>query len=344
MPYTDSTMPPSAPRRDDRTFGGRAASVSKRLVRVRQARSARSGRCQDPSAATIPSSRKTGTAMVTVPEKNSASLRATPSSATRARSRRSLPRLRQGGEDLVLHVRGRVGEQHARQGAGMQRRGCPGLASDAQGLVRLHLVEATVVVPTRRAITAVSPVSARRASQDGVRDADELLARDRRPARDAQPRTRPDSQHRPAPRTRIRSGSAGSDRPSTGACPGPAQLVRADLAPVSDREEHPQAAREGTVLGGFFRWAVTAVIIEPDLSGRKDRRAAVAVGAGRRRHQRHTVGDTAVVRITAVRLQRLLVPLDPPFAAAWDPEPRTRLRRDHRPGRDGRGRRRHRVG
>ncbi len=34
------------------------------------------------------------------------------------------------------------------------------------------------------------------------------------------------------------------------------------------------------------------------------------------------VGDTAVVRITAVRLQRLVVPLDPPFEAAWDPEPR----------------------
>jgi L-alanine-DL-glutamate epimerase-like enolase superfamily enzyme len=34
------------------------------------------------------------------------------------------------------------------------------------------------------------------------------------------------------------------------------------------------------------------------------------------------VGDTAVVRISAVRLQRLLVPLEPPFAAAWDPEPR----------------------
>jgi D-galactarolactone cycloisomerase len=28
------------------------------------------------------------------------------------------------------------------------------------------------------------------------------------------------------------------------------------------------------------------------------------------------------VRITAVTLQRLVVPLDPPFAAAWDPEPR----------------------
>ncbi len=28
------------------------------------------------------------------------------------------------------------------------------------------------------------------------------------------------------------------------------------------------------------------------------------------------------VRITAIRLQRLRVPLDPPFAAAWDPEPR----------------------
>lgn len=34
------------------------------------------------------------------------------------------------------------------------------------------------------------------------------------------------------------------------------------------------------------------------------------------------VGDTAVVRITAVRLQRLVVPLEPPFDAAWDPEPR----------------------
>jgi L-alanine-DL-glutamate epimerase-like enolase superfamily enzyme len=29
------------------------------------------------------------------------------------------------------------------------------------------------------------------------------------------------------------------------------------------------------------------------------------------------------VRITAIRLQRLLIPLDPPFPAAWDPEPRT---------------------
>jgi D-galactarolactone cycloisomerase len=28
------------------------------------------------------------------------------------------------------------------------------------------------------------------------------------------------------------------------------------------------------------------------------------------------------VRISAVRLQRLLIPLEPPFAAAWDPEPR----------------------
>ena len=34
------------------------------------------------------------------------------------------------------------------------------------------------------------------------------------------------------------------------------------------------------------------------------------------------VGDTALVRISAVRLQRLVVPLEPPFDAAWDPEPR----------------------
>jgi len=31
------------------------------------------------------------------------------------------------------------------------------------------------------------------------------------------------------------------------------------------------------------------------------------------------------MRITAIRLQRLVVPLDPPFPAAWDPEPRTRF-------------------
>ncbi len=34
------------------------------------------------------------------------------------------------------------------------------------------------------------------------------------------------------------------------------------------------------------------------------------------------VGDTSRVRITAIRLQRLVVPLDPPFPAAWDPVPR----------------------
>ncbi len=32
--------------------------------------------------------------------------------------------------------------------------------------------------------------------------------------------------------------------------------------------------------------------------------------------------DTAVVRITGIRLERLVLPLDPPFPAAWDPVPR----------------------
>nr|MBA3421943.1 mandelate racemase/muconate lactonizing enzyme family protein [Thermoleophilaceae bacterium] len=31
------------------------------------------------------------------------------------------------------------------------------------------------------------------------------------------------------------------------------------------------------------------------------------------------------MRITAIRTDRLVVPLDPPFPAAWDPEPRTRF-------------------
>ena len=38
------------------------------------------------------------------------------------------------------------------------------------------------------------------------------------------------------------------------------------------------------------------------------------------------------------------MPLDPPFPAAWDPVPRTLVRGDHRPRRDRRGRRRHRLG
>ena len=36
-----------------------------------------------------------------------------------------------------------------------------------------------------------------------------------------------------------------------------------------------------------------------------------------------SVGDTRGVKITAVRIDRLRVPLEPPFPAAWDPEPRT---------------------
>ena len=51
------------------------------------------------------------------------------------------------------------------------------------------------------------------------------------------------------------------------------------------------------------------------------------------------------MRITAIRLQRLVVPLDPPFAAAWDPGPAHGASPvTHRPGRDRRGRRRHRLG
>src|SRR6476619_2751399 len=34
------------------------------------------------------------------------------------------------------------------------------------------------------------------------------------------------------------------------------------------------------------------------------------------------LGDTPHVRITAIRRERLVVPLDPPFPAAWDPDPR----------------------
>ena len=35
--------------------------------------------------------------------------------------------------------------------------------------------------------------------------------------------------------------------------------------------------------------------------------------------------DTAPVKISAIRLDRLVLPLDPPFPAAWDPEPRRRF-------------------
>jgi len=49
-------------------------------------------------------------------------------------------------------------------------------------------------------------------------------------------------------------------------------------------------------------------------------------GTGASTHCQRTgrlrLGDTPDVRITAVRLTRLSVPLDPPFLAAWDPAPR----------------------
>ena len=38
------------------------------------------------------------------------------------------------------------------------------------------------------------------------------------------------------------------------------------------------------------------------------------------------VGDTAAVHITAIRIDRLRVPLEPPFAAAWDPNRGARSR------------------
>ena len=49
-------------------------------------------------------------------------------------------------------------------------------------------------------------------------------------------------------------------------------------------------------------------------------------GTGASTHCQRTaglrLGDTPDVRITAVRLTRLSIPLDPPFPAAWDPVPR----------------------
>ena len=48
---------------------------------------------------------------------------------------------------------------------------------------------------------------------------------------------------------------------------------------------------------------------------------------------RSTGASSGVVKITAIRLQRLRLPLDPPFYAAWDPVPRTRVRGHDRPRR-----------
>ena len=53
-------------------------------------------------------------------------------------------------------------------------------------------------------------------------------------------------------------------------------------------------------------------------------------GTGGPSHCQRTVGlrlrDTPDVRITAIRLKRLVLPLDPPFPAAWDPVPRQSFR------------------
>ena len=83
----------------------------------------------------------------------------------------------------------------------------------------------------------------------------------------------------------------------------------------------------------------------PPRSSRPDRDASDTVLAASTHCQR--TGEVAAgARYSAtcasppIRLDRLVLPLDPPFPAAWDPVPRRVVRGHDRPGRDRRGRRR----
>ena len=119
-----------------------AASTSTREDRVRQASVARSAGATTASAATMPSSRITGTAMVTVPGMTAPSLRAMPSATTAAKLGGQRGRIGDRSEDLVLHVRRRVGEEHVRDGPAVQRLGDARFEGDAEGVRGLLLLEA----------------------------------------------------------------------------------------------------------------------------------------------------------------------------------------------------------
>src|ERR1700681_200006 len=53
--------------------------------------------------------------------------------------------------------------------------------------------------------------------------------------------------------------------------------------------------------------------------------SCVAWSIGASRRATPTTGAAEVLKITAIRLTRLRLLLDPPFNAAWDPVPRTRF-------------------
>ncbi len=261
---------------------------------VATARSARSVGARTPSAATIPSSRKTGTAMVTVPEKTSPSLAGDPVARRPTAGAPDLARADRGPvERLVLRPR-RARRPAARAtGAGVERQRRPRpRSSTRRAWCDWHLVRGTTAVepdPSRdRPRSRRSPRRACAGSGSATRMSSSLVTV--APARDAQPRPEAIARLQPL------------DEPEFGQRPQiaidrrerrvqqPAQLVGPDLAAVGDGQEHPQPARERGVLGGFFGRSVDGAVV----TGSLRRRRGATVPQRVRRHGSATpVGDTA---------------------------------------------------
>ena len=174
--------------------------------------------------------------------------------------------------------------------------------------------------PIRRLMTAVSPVSSTSIARTGSATRMSSSAVTTAAADDVQ--SRPESIAAPLALDEAELGQRaqvavdGRER----RLEERAQLVGADLAAVGDGQEHAQAARERRVLGGFFGRAVEGRghRVPPAVGGHVRYRSSPNT---RRRASRSAI--LRVVRISAIRLQRLRVPLEPPFPAAWDPVPRT---------------------
>ena len=311
MPYP-VVRKSSAPRRRGsrpRPSGPRPGAGGS--TRVRHARLGPPGGARTPIAATIPSSRRMGTAMVTEPETTSPSLRPTPVPDLVEVAAQLAPRPARRGEGWRRRATssrisgGRVGEQDPRQGAGVER---PGRAR-ARRLTRRGWCDGTSCRhtaddPTRRAMTAVSPVSSASMSRTGIATRMSSSLVTMRATADDRAAARAGSPPRCGRRTRTRSASAGSGRSSRSGSPAGRSARRRG----SRRGRRRSAARAGRARRtcprrlpravGRGRWSLgcswRAAQYEPP---------GYRIGSRRR--------YCAAMRITAIRLQRLSDPARP---------------------------------
>ena len=239
-----------------------AAPGSSLATRVRHARPQRDSGPMTPMAPTIPSCRKMGTAMATVPARISPADRAIPVVTTSASSARS--RSESGASGGAHWARtsswmsgGANASRALPKAPPRSDSDSPGGMRHAQWLARRHLVQARGLEPD-------PPDHDRRLAglfleqpEDRIRRPDQLFRGDVRPAPDDQlgpqpiRRTLPIDEAEVAERAQVAIDGRHRRAEQRG------ELVRADLAAIGDRQEDAQPTRERGVLLGLLGRSVT---------------------------------------------------------------------------------------